>query len=179
MTNTHNIMMLEGRLCAAPQAKAVNGGTSWFIRLAVRDNFKSTVIGKDGKPELDETGKNFKKDYRTQFLTMNAYTAKGKDGVYAAKNKDGELILDKGARIAVVAHMTSYAVPSKTETNADGSPKTIYGQSIVVDNIQLVETRSEAEARKARAQAQANTEAPSAAPEAPVPGFGMESELAY
>ena len=62
MTNTHNMLVFEGRLCAAPQAKTVgNGGTSWFIRLAVRDNFKSTVIGADGKPVLDETGKAFKK----------------------------------------------------------------------------------------------------------------------
>ena len=105
---------------------------------------------------------------------MNAYTAKGKDGVYAAKNSAGELILDKGARIAVIAHMASYAVPSKTETNPDGSPKMVYAQNIVVDNIQLVETKKEVDARKGRVQATAPVQ-----PEMPIEAFGAEAEVAY
>ena len=98
--------------------------------------------------------------YGTDFIPVQGYIADpAQRGVYS--------YLSKGRQIIVEGHMSSFAIPSKTEPG-----KTEYGVNHNIDGIQLVDSKTVAAARQAAAttapavtaQAQAAAPAPTPAP---------------
>lgn len=118
--NTRNLIMLSGNLAADPSyATHKDGSKTVFLKLAVRDNFKSGAA---------------RDDYATQFVNVQGFVSNTpKNPEYPNGVYD---LLEKGTPVSVNGHMVSYVVKDGT-IDKYGKPCNRWGQCICIDNIQL------------------------------------------
>ena len=154
--NTQNLVILEGRLAAEPTYSThADGSKTVFLKMAVRDNFKSKNV-----PLADGT---VGEGYATQFISAQGFVsatpknAKYPNGVYT--------LLEKGMRLSIAGHMAGFCVKDGA-TDKDGNTVNRWGQCIRIDNVQILETAGEKAVRQSN-QAKKAAPAATAAPVAP------------
>ena len=141
-TNLRNFGILEGRLTKNPVVfPNKDGSRKVMLTLAVQENYK----GKDGKTP-------------TSFINVEAFVPAGKNlGVYDC--------MHEGDRIGV--EFTVRPNNYKDEKSGD----MVYGQVLLVQNVDLKESKSVTDARAAKHAEATATEAAVPAPEAEEPPF--------
>lgn len=161
--NTDNIVILSGKVAADPMFFDHNDGSaSVLLKLAVRDNFKS-------KNAIKQPDGTFTDGNATQFITLQGYlSAKVKESQYP-RGVYG--MLEVGMPISVNGHMVSYVVKDGATDKTSGKKVNRWEQAVRIDGVQLKETKSEAQLRRANKAAREKAQAPAAAPAAAAPAY--------
>lgn len=163
--NIKNTVMLQGNVLADPTFfDHKDGSKTVYLKLGVRDNFKSkNVKQRDG---------SVRDDYATNFITVQGYIpAKAKNpnfplGVYG--------LIEVGMPIGVIGHLASYVVEGGA-TNKAGEKVNRWEQCVRIDQVQLLETKDAAAVRRNRQAKATGTPAASAAP---APSYGSDEGVA-
>ena len=163
--NANNMTTLTGTLVADPRfIPHADGSKTVYLKIAVRDNFKSKVVDAAGNVTLD---------YATQFIDAQGFvpaTPKNPaypNGIYG--------LCEKGEYLTLVCHMASYVVPGGA-VDANGNKVNRWEQCLRIDLVQKQETKTDATLRRAN---QAKKAAANTAPVATAPVAAAATQPGY
>ena len=162
--NTQNLVILSGKVAQLPTyATHADGSRSVFLKLAVRDNFKS----KNVKLADGTIGEGFASHFITcqGFLPAVPKNPQYANGVYG--------MVEVGMPVAISGHMGSYVVKDGAIDKNTGKPVNRWEQCIRIDTVQLLETKEAGAVRRANQARKAANAAAAAAttPAAAQPGY--------